>query len=61
MCEKFLAISAEKQRAILKAALSEFSERGYPKPARMSSARRPGFKGPSSTISAVKRRCICTF
>lgn len=31
MCEKFLAISAEKQRAILKAALSEFSERGYHK------------------------------
>lgn len=31
MCEKFLAISAEKQRAILGAALSEFSQHGYHK------------------------------
>lgn len=31
MCEKFLAIGAEKQRAILQAALSEFAERGYHK------------------------------
>ncbi len=29
MCEKFQSISAEKQRTILSAALSEFSERGY--------------------------------
>lgn len=31
MCEKFQSISAEKQRTILSAALSEFSERGYHK------------------------------
>jgi AcrR family transcriptional regulator len=31
MCEKFRAISEEKQRTILDAALTEFSERGYHK------------------------------
>ncbi len=31
MCEKFQTISAEKQRTILDAALTEFSERGYHK------------------------------